>query len=138
MDDGHQVNYDHLMNHMDPSMIPPFLHTLQGGLIPKSILHGVYAPLWQYSPPPTSAHHVNLELLSTFEWFMSLTQQVQFAQHPILSQPINFMTALLPSPSQSSWEVEEEEAAVLKEEEDTLHSILLYPIFESFAKDAMI
>jgi len=138
MEDGHQVYDEQVMNHTDPGKIPPFVHILQGDKVHKLVLHGVYTPLWPYSPPPTLAHHVNLELLSTLEWFVSLTEQVQYGRHPILSEPINFMTALLPPSLQLSQEEGEESAASEKQEEFTLQSILLYPIFESFVKDAVI
>ena len=69
---------------------------------------------------------------------MSLTEQVQYGCHPILSEPINFTTALLPPSSQLSQEEGEESAASEKQEEFTLQSILLYPIFENFVPDAAI
>jgi len=138
MEDGYQVYDEQVMNHTDPGKIPPFVHILQGDKVCKSVLHGVYAPLWPYAPPPTLAHHVNLELLSTLEWFISLTEQVQYGHHPILSEPINFTTALLPPSSQLSQEEGEESAASEKQEEFTLQSILLYPIFENVVPDAAI
>ncbi len=48
------------------------------------------------------------------------------------------MTALLPPSSQLSQEEGEESAASEKQEEFTLQSILLYPIFENFVPDAAI
>jgi len=87
---------------------------------------------------PPLAHHMNLELLSTLEWFVSLTEQVQYGCHPILSEPINFTTALLPPSSQLSQEEGEDSSASEKQEEFTLQSGLLYPIFENFVPDAAI
>jgi len=51
MEDGHQVYDEQVRNHADPGKIPPFVHILQGDKVCKLVLHGVYAPLWPYSPP---------------------------------------------------------------------------------------
>jgi len=143
INDGYQV--DNQVNHTDPGRIPPFLHTLQGNKVPMSP-RGYYAPLWQFSPPPSTANMVNLDLFYIFPWFETLSSEVLMTRHPILSETIDMHVLFSSKTTQDNNEDpivapaanEEGYESTQQHQQEQVHSILMYPVFETFAPDAPI